>query len=174
MLWMGHTRRMLAVAMIATTGLLLAACTTASTTGQEPSGLSASLTDFKIATSGSVAAGSPFEIAVSNDGKTIHSMAIVAGEKTVGTPVLDAGKTTTLSVPALAAGTYKLFCTVGGHREAGMETMLTVGSGPSGSSMSPEEMDRAHEAGVKAFPAKTEGTPGSVLGYRVAGGVKMF
>lgn len=36
------------------------------------------------------------------------------------------------------------------------------------------EMDRAHEAGVKAFPAKTEGLGGQPLAPRVEEGVKIF
>lgn len=37
-----------------------------------------------------------------------------------------------------------------------------------------EEMDRAHEARVKAFPAKTEGLGGQPITPKVVGGVKVF
>ena len=37
-----------------------------------------------------------------------------------------------------------------------------------------EEMDRMHEAGVKAFPAKTEGKGGQLLAARMENGVKCF
>lgn len=37
-----------------------------------------------------------------------------------------------------------------------------------------EEMDRLHEAGVKAFPAKTEGLGGQLLEPRLEGGVKVY
>ena len=40
--------------------------------------------------------------------------------------------------------------------------------------MSADEMDRAHGASVKAFPATTQGTGGIVLAPRVVGGVKVF
>lgn len=37
-----------------------------------------------------------------------------------------------------------------------------------------EEMDRMHEAGIKAFPAKTEGLGGQLLAPRMEGDVKVF
>lgn len=173
----GRDKKWLAMfAALSAAGLLLAACTTTArtrSTGAEQH-VSASLTDFKIAVSGTAPAGKAFEFSVRNDGKTIHSMAIEAAGKTISTPVLNAGQSAELAIPALDAGTYKLFCTVGGHRDTGMETTMTVGSGSAGNALSAEEMDRAHEAGVKAFPAKTQGTPGSVLTHRVVGGVKVF
>jgi FtsP/CotA-like multicopper oxidase with cupredoxin domain len=49
-------------------------------------------------------------------------------------------------------------------------------SGTSASSGSPtaDEMDAMHEAGVKAFPAKTEGLGGQPLEYTMDGDVKVF
>ena len=37
-----------------------------------------------------------------------------------------------------------------------------------------DEMDRHHEAGIKAFPAKTEGKGNQVLAPKIVGGVKVF
>lgn len=39
---------------------------------------------------------------------------------------------------------------------------------------SADEMDRMHEAGVKSFPAKTEGKGNQLLAPRMAGGVKVY
>lgn len=171
-----ETKWFWAGAVIAVAGLFLSACTTVARTAAsaESERAEVSLTDFKVAVSGAVSARTPFRIAVRNDGKAVHTLAIEAAGKTISTRVLNADETATLSVPALEAGAYKLWCTVGGHREAGMQTTFAVGSGSGNAGLSSEEMDRAHEAGIKAFPAKTQGTPGSVLAHRVAGGVKVF
>lgn len=161
---------------VAAVGLFSTACTTVARTSATAGSQRAevSLTDFKIASSGTISAGTPFRIAVRNDGKTVHTLAIEAAGKTISTRVLNADETAALSVPALEAGAYKLWCTVGGHREAGMQTTLAVGSGSGNSGLSPEEMDRAHEAGIKAFPAKTQGASGTVLANRIVNGVKVF
>ena len=55
----------------------------------------------------------------------------------------------------------------GGSMKAHPET-------PAASSTAAEDMDRMHEAGVKAFPAKTEGKGNQVLQPRVENGVKVF
>lgn len=65
---------------------------------------------------------------VKNAGKIGHDLAITGGG-IAGTPktaLISAGGTSKLTV-ALKRGTYTLFCTVPGHRAAGMVTKLTVG-----------------------------------------------
>lgn len=56
-----------------------------------------------------------------------HDIAVEdsAGKK-LGTSELIQESSTTLSLSNLKAGTYHYFCTVPGHREAGMEGTLTV------------------------------------------------
>lgn len=159
---------LVALALVAT------ACSTASSGAP-----AASLQDLKVVMSGDIAPATATTIAVRNDGKVIHTLALDTGSDTVETPSLAPGATASLAVPALAAGTYRLWCTVPGHREAGMETTISVGSaaGASGGStraMTPAEMDAAHEASVKAFPAKTRATGGKVLQPKIVDGVKVF
>jgi uncharacterized cupredoxin-like copper-binding protein len=65
---------------------------------------------------------------VKNAGKIQHDLA-VSGPGVTGTPktpLLDAGASGKLTV-TLAAGSYTLYCTVPGHRAAGMVAKLTVG-----------------------------------------------
>lgn len=64
-------------------------------------------------------------IDMTNTSPIEHDVAIAEGSKTLGqTPVFTGGsKKLTLK---LKPGTYKFFCTVPGHRQAGMEGTLTV------------------------------------------------
>ena len=64
-------------------------------------------------------------ISFANASPLEHNMTIAQGTKVLGaTPTFKGGsKTLTLN---LKPGTYKFFCTVPGHREAGMEGSLTV------------------------------------------------
>ncbi len=56
-----------------------------------------------------------------------HDIAVEdSSGKKLGTSELIAESSTTLSLSNLKAGTYHYFCTVPGHREAGMEGTLTV------------------------------------------------
>jgi plastocyanin len=60
-----------------------------------------------------------------------HSIAVAtANGNVLGETQPAAGGTQTLQVPNLAPGKYIFYCTVPGHREAGMEGNLTVTGGP--------------------------------------------
>jgi plastocyanin len=63
-------------------------------------------------------------IVVTNDGVLQHDLLIEGTD--FGTPLLSNAETHDLVVN-LAAGTYAYFCSVAGHREAGMAGTLTVG-----------------------------------------------
>jgi hypothetical protein len=65
---------------------------------------------------------------VRNAGKIQHDL-VVSGPGVTGaakTSLLNAGQTAKLTV-TLAAGSYTLYCSVPGHRAAGMSAKLTVG-----------------------------------------------
>jgi FtsP/CotA-like multicopper oxidase with cupredoxin domain len=128
-------------------------------------------------------AGSPIMIMVSNAGQAQHAFAIQAGGKTYTTPMLAAGGTSSLNLPALQPGSYSAWCTVPGHREAGMTAVLLVGqaaaaggtsTGMDMSHMTAQQMAESHKAGVLAFPAKTAAQGNQVLEPTVAGDVKIF
>jgi uncharacterized cupredoxin-like copper-binding protein len=69
-----------------------------------------------------------YTFAVTNIGKVPHDLAVqgpgAAGQKT--TPLIAPGKTANLTV-ALSTGSYTLYCTVAGHRAAGMVAKISVG-----------------------------------------------
>jgi len=69
-----------------------------------------------------------YTFAVKNAGKIGHDLAITGAgvSGTPKTPIINACGTAKLTV-ALKAGTYTLYCTVPGHRAAGMVAKLTIG-----------------------------------------------
>ncbi len=61
-----------------------------------------------------------------------------------------------------------------GATHGGMGGNVVLAQAGSGSGHTAEEMDRLHEEGVKAFPAKTRGLGGQRLEYRMDGDTKVF
>jgi uncharacterized cupredoxin-like copper-binding protein len=103
---------------------------------QKPAGAAApathavpvSETEFKITLPAQKIAPGKVTFAVRNAGKIQHDL-VVSGSGVTGaakTPLINAGQSATLTV-TLAAGSYTLYCSVPGHRAAGMATKLTVG-----------------------------------------------
>lgn len=145
-----------------------------------PSRLDVRLAEMSIDTgSGTVATGGTLD--VTNDGAVAHNLRIDGTE--LGTPELEAGRGTALPLGDLSPGTYTVYCSVPGHREAGMEASLTLGGaggesadpGDHAAPMSPEAMDEAMAKPIKAFPAKTAGLGGQPLAPEVqADGTKQF
>jgi plastocyanin len=85
------------------------------------------LKDFSISVSGggSMAPGQ-YTFHVSNDGPSAHNLTIDGpGVEDAATPTFSSGETEDLTV-TLQSGSYELFCSVPGHKQAGMETKLTV------------------------------------------------
>lgn len=85
-------------------------------------------TEFKITAPAQKVAPGKVTFEVKNVGKIGHDL-VVSGPGVTGaakTPLLNPGQSATLTV-TLAAGTYTLYCSVPGHRAAGMSTKLTVG-----------------------------------------------
>ena len=103
--------------------------------GAEPAGTSApaghtvpvSESEFKITLPAAKVAPGKVTFAVTNAGKIQHDL-VVSGPGVTGaakTALLNAGQTAKLTV-TLAAGSYTLYCSVAGHRAAGMVAKLTV------------------------------------------------
>lgn len=172
----------------------------ASAGGATSASLAVSLTDFALNPDRlSAPAGRGLTISVTNDGQAPHTFAVDTGAGVRETPQLEPGQAATLVVPALEPGEYRVFCSVPGHEDLGMVGSLIVsaeGSGPTGAtgaagvsggggsspehqtmsdgSVSIQDMLTGHEAGVKAFPAETQGLGNQPLAPRIEDGVKVF
>jgi uncharacterized cupredoxin-like copper-binding protein len=96
----------------------------------EASGQTVQVTEseFKLTVPAGKLAPGEFTFDVRNAGKIQHDL-VVSGSGVKGTaktPLINAGQSGKLTV-TLAAGTYTLYCSVPGHRAAGMVAKLTVG-----------------------------------------------
>lgn len=105
--------------------LMLAACSTSSTGGAPGSGVfSITLSEFKYSpTQLQVPAGSPFKLTVKNAGAVEHDFTITAKSVNV---LVKPGASAEREIAALEAGTYEIFCSIPGHKEAGMVGKLVV------------------------------------------------
>jgi uncharacterized cupredoxin-like copper-binding protein len=97
--------------------------TTAPTAPQQ---VAVSETEFKIKVSQSSFKAGSYELDLKNDGQIQHDLVVKGpGVNDEKTPVIDGGKTAKLTVD-LKSGTYELYCSVPGHKQAGMDTKITV------------------------------------------------
>jgi FtsP/CotA-like multicopper oxidase with cupredoxin domain len=140
------------------------------------------LSEFSIEGDTEIAAG-PTILDVMNQGSAVHNLALEGGPST---PDLASGETATLDVGDLSPGTYTIFCTIAGHREAGMEATLTVAEGTAGTTGEDEAahggedtdwaaLDQQMIDSILAFPAETEGVGNQPLEPTVlADGTKEF
>ncbi len=82
--------------------------------------------DFKIELPDTSYSPGSYVFDLKNDGKTAHNLTIKGpGVANAATPTIAAGKTAKVQV-ALQSGTYELYCSVPGHKEAGMDTKIAV------------------------------------------------
>jgi uncharacterized cupredoxin-like copper-binding protein len=82
-------------------------------------------TEFKIALPKVAVHAGRVTFDVQNQGKIPHDLVVEGNGIDEKTPLLDAGQSKALSVD-LKPGTYDLYCSVPGHKEAGMDVKLTV------------------------------------------------
>jgi uncharacterized cupredoxin-like copper-binding protein len=114
---------------------------------------------------------------ITNRGATAHNFTI---EGVGASPDVPSGQSTLWSVSGLQAGSYVVFCSIPGHREAGMEATLLVDAAASAPPTGHEEVDYqamsdAMTASILAFPAATEGRGNQLLEPRIAAdGAKEF
>jgi uncharacterized cupredoxin-like copper-binding protein len=81
--------------------------------------------EFKIQLPKSTLAAGSYTFDVKNDGKIPHDLVVQGGGVDEKTPLIDAGQSSSLKVD-LKPGTYDLYCSVPGHKQAGMDLKLEV------------------------------------------------
>jgi FtsP/CotA-like multicopper oxidase with cupredoxin domain len=119
-----------------------------------------SLSEFAISPE-SITVPSGGELAVNNAGKVDHNLTIEGTD--IQSAQLKGGETTVVDVADLEDGSYTAFCSIAGHREAGMTATLTVG-GASGTAsggtdhgaMSHEEMLEHNDESDAVMKAPTD------------------
>ena len=88
--------------------------------------IDATLKDFSITLSKAHVAPGTYTFHVFNNGPSSHNLTVDGpGVSAQGTPTFPAGGTETLTV-TLRAGSYDIYCSVPGHKQAGMDAKLTV------------------------------------------------
>ena len=95
------------------------------TTASAPKAVTATETEFKIALPSSTIAAGSYSFDVKNDGKIEHDFVIKGNGVDEKTPTIGAGESATLDVD-LKPGTYDVYCSIPGHKQAGMDVKLTV------------------------------------------------
>jgi uncharacterized cupredoxin-like copper-binding protein len=103
------------------------ATTTTATTATTSAATSVpvSETEFKIALPKSTLAAGSYSFEVKNDGKIEHDFVVKGNGVDEQTPTIAPGKSATLNVD-LKPGTYDVYCSIPGHKQAGMDVKLTV------------------------------------------------
>ena len=82
-------------------------------------------TEFKITLAQTPTAADSYEFVVKNDGKIPHDLVVSGNGVNAKTSLLNPGQSETLKVD-LKPGTYDLYCSVPGHKQAGMDVKVTV------------------------------------------------
>ena len=95
------------------------------TTTSAATSVPVSETEFKITMPKTTLAAGSYSFEVANDGKIDHDLVIQGNGVDEKTPTIAPGKAATLNVD-LKPGTYDVYCSIPGHKQAGMDLKLTV------------------------------------------------
>jgi uncharacterized cupredoxin-like copper-binding protein len=116
--------RLASVAAAGGLALVLAACSGGGTAAGATGSAAVTLSEFKYAPGDlQMKAGQPVQLTVKNAGSVEHDLTI----DKLGLKVLvQAGQSADREIKALEAGTYEIYCSVAGHKEAGMKGKLIV------------------------------------------------
>ena len=98
-----------------------ATTTTAATATSVP----VSETEFKIALPKNTLSAGSYAFEVKNDGHIPHDFVVQGNGVDERTPTIQPGKSATVNVD-LKPGTYDVYCSIPGHKQAGMDVKLTV------------------------------------------------
>ncbi len=84
-----------------------------------------SATDFAFAPKAlSVKKGEKIKVVLTNDGKYPHDL--VVDELSLKTKTISPGQTDTVELTASKSGTFAMYCSVGNHRQRGMEGTVSI------------------------------------------------
>jgi uncharacterized cupredoxin-like copper-binding protein len=98
----------------------------ATTAAPKPQSVAVDEKDFKIELDESSFKAGGYRFELENSGPSPHNLVVKGpGVDDQGTPVIDKGKKASLSVK-LQSGTYELYCSVPGHKQAGMDLKIKV------------------------------------------------
>ncbi|MBI5563786.1 MAG: cupredoxin domain-containing protein [Chloroflexi bacterium] len=135
------TSRRLALALVLT--FTLVACGGAAPSSTEPKTITLALNEFQFQPAEiTVNVGQPVKLVLKNNGTVLHDFVStdamvevmeehgathdMAGMPTAMHAAVEAGQQSTLEFKATQAGTYTFYCTIAGHKEAGMTGKLIV------------------------------------------------
>ena len=107
----------------ATTQSTTSAATT--TTASAPTSVTATETEFKIALPKTTVPAGAYDITVKNDGNIEHDLVVKGNGVDEKTADIAPGESASLDVD-LKPGTYDVYCSIPGHKQAGMDLKLTV------------------------------------------------
>ena len=99
--------------------------TATTTTTSAATSVPVSETEFKITLPKSTLAAGSYSFEVKNDGKIEHDLVVQGNGVDEKTPTIGPGESATLNVD-LKPGTYDVYCSIPGHKQAGMDVKLTV------------------------------------------------
>ena len=100
--------------------------TTTTAAPATPKSVSVSETEWKVALPSTTLAAGKYTFDVKNDGQIPHDLTIDGpGVSNQKTPLINAGKSAKLTVE-LKSGSYDFYCSVPGHKQAGMDVKVTV------------------------------------------------
>ena len=99
--------------------------TAPTTTTSAATSVPVSETEFKITLPKSTLAAGSYSFEVKNDGQIEHDLVVQGNGVDEKTPTIAPGKSATLKVD-LKPGTYDVYCSIPGHKQAGMDLKLTI------------------------------------------------
>ena len=99
--------------------------TATTTTTATATSVPVSETEFKIALPKNTLSAGSYAFEVKNDGHIPHDFVVQGNGVDERTPTIQPGKSATVNVD-LKPGTYDVYCSIPGHKQAGMDVKLTV------------------------------------------------
>jgi uncharacterized cupredoxin-like copper-binding protein len=114
-----------ATAQTTTTTASTSTATTTTTAAPSVQKIDVTESEWKIVLPKTKLSAGKYEFDVKNDGKFAHDLTIKGAGVSAATPTFNAGQTAKLTVD-LKPGSYDFYCSIPGHKQAGMDQKVTV------------------------------------------------